>query len=72
MTNISKIERYEFAQPVSPLTPQEIVPNNLLRRLAWLDADAMTEVEGSQQLAEMAGELLAYRLADQLPSSTPL
>ncbi|MCH2096692.1 MAG: hypothetical protein MK042_15615 [Cognatishimia sp.] len=62
MTVISKIDRADLA-PARPLSPEEAVPDHLLRLLAYGDAEAMAEAAGSMQIAEMAGELLAYRLS---------
>lgn len=62
MTYVSNIPRDELA-PAAPLSPEEAVPDEMLRLLAYGDAEAMAEVAGSMQLAEMAGELLAYRLS---------
>ena len=62
MTYVSNIPREELA-PVAPLSPEEAVPGDLLRLLAYGDAEAMAEVAGSMLVAEMAGELLAYRLS---------
>lgn len=64
MTVISKIDRADLA-PVRPLSPEEAVPDHLLRLLAYGDAEAMTDISGTMQLAEMAGELLAYRLKER-------
>ena len=62
MTYISNTPRADLA-PAHPLSPEEAVPDHLLRLLAYGDAEAMTETAGSMQVAEMAGELLAYRLS---------
>ena len=62
MTYVSNIPREELA-PAAPPSPEEAVPDELLRLLAYGDAEAMAEAAGSMQIAEMAGELLAYRLS---------
>lgn len=62
MTQISNTPRADLAT-AHPLSPEEAVPDHLLRLLAYGDAEAMAEVAGSMQVAEMAGELLAYRLS---------
>lgn len=64
MTAFSNIHRANMAPP-QPLSPEEAVPDDLLRLLAYGDAEAMAEITGSMQIAEMAGELLAYRLRDR-------